>query len=547
MSSLFDNTEMSCMPAQVAQLDLAVNSISDLKVFKCENCNYNTSNIKVSWSYDGVNWTCYASFSDAERATINAKTDFYVKVKVNGPISDITDSDESVDYSTSIAEGFQLSYCSSQTYNPYANLSGALALQQSLVESVSCMIGIPIYYFKLSPNTNSKDLTFKEYTLMNVEAVKQIKLIITDGTMPSSKPEFSDFGMDWQTDWETEITKSTFATAFGTTVQPMEGDLVYIPMMKRMWMVNEAYDEKNGSLMWNSTTWKVSLVKYQEKGSVDLGDMEDTVNTLVKNKYEDLFGDQESLDSGVEAVETPTFSADGLLPIYESDATRKYITTQGTSLIDCKIYHRGTQVADKAYKFDATLLSHLNNKVVYQRKYCGDSGSASVIIGVSNGDYDIELLNIGGIIVRIKSSNRKIKILLDNSPSSIVSLQPSNVNTFYFVWVRWSKQMNVVELGVSDYSYNESIPMYKLQPAHYRFDLDNPIQQKVTNWNIEMMVTEKQDIIMNGIPGIVTNVKVFDTYVSDLSELLQQYPTNQHLLVNDTARKVIDMLGGAGI
>ena len=58
------------------------------------------------------------------------------------------------------------------------------------------------------------------------------------------------------------------------------GGFVAIHMMKRMWMVNEAYDEKNGSLMWTSSTFKVMLVKYQEKGSVDLGNAEDLVSSF---------------------------------------------------------------------------------------------------------------------------------------------------------------------------------------------------------------------------------------------------------------------------
>ena len=50
---------------------------------------------------------------------------------------------------------------------------------------------------------------------MNVDSVKQIKMVIQDGVMPSSKPEFADWGMDFQNDWEPEITKQSFATAFG--------------------------------------------------------------------------------------------------------------------------------------------------------------------------------------------------------------------------------------------------------------------------------------------------------------------------------------------
>ena len=90
-------------------------------------------------------------------------------------------------------------------YNPYANMDCAIQLYQNLSNTVACITGIPIYYFKLNPNKGSKDITFKEYALMDVEAVKQIKLIIQDGQMPSSKPEFDDWGLNFDSEWPTEI------------------------------------------------------------------------------------------------------------------------------------------------------------------------------------------------------------------------------------------------------------------------------------------------------------------------------------------------------
>lgn len=539
----------SCMPPQVAQLTLAVNSISDLKLIKCGDESYSTDCLQVSWSYDGVNWSCFASWDDAEKALVNAKSDFYVKMKVSGVIGDVKDGDDSVDYTTSIAQGIQLPSCGSNSnnYNPYANMGAALSLQQSLSDSVSCMIGIPIYYFKLKPDSGSKDITFKEYTLMNVEDVKQIKLIVNDGQMPSSKPEFSDFGLDWQTDWETEISKTVFATAFGNTAQPMEGDLIYIPMQKRMWMVNEAYEEKNGSLMWVNTTFKVSLVKYQEKGSVDLGDMQDTVDALVQTKYEDLFGDEEGLDSGVEGTEAPTYSPNTMYPVYESDATRKYVTSEGTNFVDCQLWQRGTMISNRCYKFDPSALSRLDNKIVYQRKYCGDEGSASIILGL-NGmyDYDAEVMKIGSIILRVKMTDRRIKISVDNCEgcSAYLPKQDSMVtDNHYFIWLRWSKSRDVVELGAAEYTYPSEIPMYKLQSAHFKFDVDNPVAHKVCKWDIEMMVENKEDVMVCGLPGTLTNFKLFSKYEDNLGLLLQQYPTSQHLLVNDTCRKIIDLQG----
>lgn len=540
------------MPAQVAQLSLAVNDISKITVLKCLDNVYDKDCLQYSWSYDGVNWSCFASYNDAEHILVDAKSDFYVKIKVKGQISDIQDGNgNSLDYTTSIDNSIELPSCGSNpnNYNPYSGLTSALALQQSLSDSVACMIGIPIYYFKLKPDSNSKDITFKEYTLMNVESVKQIKLIVNDGQMPSSKPEFSDFGLDWQTDWETEISKTMFATAFGINAQPMEGDLIYIPMMKRMWMVNEAYEEKNGSLMWINTTFKVALVKYQEKDSVNLGDFDSTIDTLVKTKYEDLFGDQEGLDSGTESTEAPTYSGNGMYPVYESDSCRKYVTSEGTSFMDINLYQRGTLISDRCYKFDPIALQKLKNKIVYQRRYCGDEGSASIIVGM-NGmyDYDSETIKIGHIVLRIKMTDRRIKLSLDCVKDCFFYLpkQDSSISdNHYFIFLRWSKKRNVMELGASEYSYNQNIPMYKLQPTHYRFDLDNLVGHKVVKWNIEMMEEEKQDVMICGLPGTLTNFKLFDIYIDNLSELLQQYPTSQHLLINDTCRKIIDMQGSA--
>lgn len=543
----YSNT--GCMPAQDVTLTLAINDLSSISVLDCNNSPYNTNCLQVSWSFDGVTWTCFANYSDAEKVLVDPQTDFYVKYRVKGIVNGVKDGDDDVDYTTSISSGLQLPTCSTSSsslqYNPYTGLTSAIALQQALSDSVACLVGIPIYYIKLKPDSSSKDLTFKEYTLMNVDSIKQIKLIINDGTMPSSKPEFSDFGLDWQNDWETEISKSMFATAFGSTAQPMEGDLVYIPMMKRMWMVNGAYEEKNGSLMWINTTFKVTLVKYQEKGSVDLGDMSSTIDALVKNQYEDLFGDQEDIDSGVEAVEAPSVGKDMGYPVYMSDATRKYLTSQSIELIEYKTYTKATVITSHAYKFNYDLLSTIGAKVCYQRKYCGTSGAVSCIVAIdTRKEYESDILSIGHISIRMKLDGRRVTISCPNTPelSYTVNLKNGNLSeNAYFIWLRWSKELNVTELGISKYEYNTNVPLYKLQPIHYTYDLDNPIYHKVVKWNQEMLEEEKSDIVAKGFPGLMSNIKVYDVYVNELSLLLQQYPTHQHLIVNDACRPIVDV------
>lgn len=539
-----------CQPKQIVSLSEAVNDVSIYNIYSAKDCKYLKEALMYSYSVDNVCWSCYMSYDDLLANTVELSTDFYLKAQVAGPVVSVTmdDTDEDgqpsespVEYTTQMDSGFNFSECSSQQtnanqYNPYANLEGALGLQTALSETVACMFGIPIYYFKLAPNMGSRDLTFKEYTLMDVESVKQIKLLIADGQMPSSKPEFNDWGLDWQEDWQTEISKGMFATAFGPKAQPTEGDLIYIPMMKRMWMVNEAYEEKNGSLMWNATTFKVALVKYQEKRSVDLGDAEDLVNSFVKNKYEDLFGDQEGIDSGTEATDAPKYAANALKQVYESDATRKYMTTVGIENNKSNLYFRGTMISDNCYIFNNI---SVKTQIVYQRQYCGDEGVVSFIITPSRTLYSGDLLNCANIRMTIDQKENMSVLRVPNNPKTAIRIS-SGVT--YFVWLRWSKALNVIELAAAPYMFPDGIPMYKLQPHHYYFDIDNAVKS-VSKFNVEMIQPDKKDVILYGAPGTMTNFKVFDVYNDNVSEILQMYPNHQHLIINDTARPVVDMHG----
>ena len=234
----------ACAPSQVINLNIAVNDFSLLEIYNGDTL---LNNEELDWSYstDSVVWSCWMSYDKAGNNLFEFESDYFIRAKVNSPITKVLyDGVETTEYSTTLAKCFDFDNAiqNPNQYNPYANTEYAMGLYQQLTETVNAVVGIPIYYFKLAPNVGSKDITFKEYTLMDVDAVKQIKLIVNENQMPSSKPEFSEWGFDFSTDWETEISKTMFASAFGINAQPMEGDLVYIPMMKRMWMVNGAHE-----------------------------------------------------------------------------------------------------------------------------------------------------------------------------------------------------------------------------------------------------------------------------------------------------------------
>jgi hypothetical protein len=531
-----------CNPPQVLSLTYAVNDISNITVY--DSCDpYDMQSLEWSYSIDGVCWSCYMSYDEILANTVDLNSDYYVKIKIPGIICKVQiDGNDITDYDTSLVPGFNFNTDSSNTYNPYANTEGALALQQNLADTVSEIVGIPIYYFKLSPNAGSKDITFKEYALMDVEAVKQIKMVIQDGTMPSSKPEFAEWGLEFQTDWEPEISKSSFATAFGNTAQPMEGDLIYVPMMKRMWMVNGAYEEKNGNLMWQATTFKVMLSKYQEKDSVDLGDTENLVNSFVKNKYEDLFGEdnQGTLSAGEPSLEAPKYAENSLYPVFESDATRKYMTCDSINIIPNNVYYRGTLISDSKYSF-----AHHNAKsqIIYQSKFCGEELTVSFILnpGIIE-EFKGKLISIGSLSINIEQNIQSTILYLNVNKE--VKIDLAN-NSTYLCVLRISKCMNLVDFMAYLYTYNENIPLYKLQNNHYYFNMDNPISKYIGKYDIEYYIAEKSDVIIYDYYGTITNFKLFDIYNDQLRDVLQMYPNNQHLQINDTARKLVGLSGVA--
>ena len=537
MSNLFNTAPCldTCNPIQIVNINMAINDIDDIRIF--DNCNnaYDLTKTTLAYSLDSICWSCFMSYNAFIANTAELDTDFYVRAKINGVVGGVTDAEgEPMDYSTSLDSGFNFSYCSTTTssnlYSPYANMDSAIGLQAQMVENVACMFGIPIYYFKLAPEAGSADVTFKEYTLMNVVDVKQIKMIVTDNQMPSSKPEFNDWGLDWQTDWENEISKGMFATAFGPTAQPQEGDLIYVPMMKRMWMVNEAYEEKKDAFMWNATTFKVTLVKYQQKDSVNLGFSEDTIESLVKNTYDTLFGDNESLDSNEATLETPKYNPNNLYSVAESDAFRKYISTDTISFLNGILYYKGTMIADNKYLFNCLKQSN----IVYQKLFCGNDGTISFIITPKPAAYSGTLLDVAGISLSINQTRETTTITVDNLSSCSIELQN---NETYFVYLRWSRDMNTCEFSFAKYMHAD-MPLYKLQNYHWWFDMDN-MTRIVSKYDIEMIQDKKGEIILHTFNGEITNIKVFEMYVNSESEILQMYPNNQHLLVNDTARKLI--------
>jgi hypothetical protein len=531
---------MGCGLKRILQLKEAI-QYQSIKIF--DDIKDITLECDYSWSVDGVCWTSWTNYNTYELVCSNIESDFYLRILLKGGFHSILLNNFKTDcYSICLDTGniFLNDFCEQgNLFQPYNNLDCALLLQQQLADSIVCMFGIPIYYIRVNPNKNSADYTFKEYSLNQVEDIKQLKLMIPDGTMPSSNPKLTEFDFEWEIDWETELGKNSFAKAFGDNAFPKRGDYVYIPMMKRMWMVNSAYDEKNEGLMWRSTTWKLTLVKYSENTNVDTNIFEGIIDNWTSNTYENIFGGLELNEQEREVGTTPftnrEFAPTNLVNIFMEDAVRKQYTKYDALVLDKQYNQKSIVVGRNIYKFKKE-----NGCITYQKQICGDSGTIMFILetpGTLKNILERNIVNFGPIISKLSYNpdNQLFKISFDDLEQTLEPFKS------YMVFLKWNRINFTKELCVYEYIHDKDVPVYKLKPFLYEFDFQNPIRELVGMYNNDFCLETGKDCYITGYPVSLTNIKYYNAYLDNensIKESVKYSTQHENCVINDLARPI---------
>lgn len=544
---------MACGIRRILQFGVAI-PYQSIKIKDLDGSDI-TKTCMYSWSTDMVCWTDWASHGNYIKICKNIESDYFLRVLLFGSVGDVflngsltTCYNICLDTSNPFLEDF---CAGSNLFQPYNNLDCALLLQQQLSDSIVCMFGIPVYYFRVDPKPETADFTFKEFSLHNVVSIKQLKLMIPDGTMPSSNPKLSDFDFDWETDWEVELSKSQFAGAFGDKVFPKQRDFIYIPMMKRMWTVNAAYDEKNEGLLWRPTTWKLSLVKYNENTNVDIPDnMDALIDNWVLNTYENTFEERESneqkrlvgsgpLDSPSRASNSSALSPSSsstLESVLKYDALRDKVS-RNIKIADRQLYHRNSIIARNMYTF---------GEVQYQEKMCGPDGTLLFVLQTPNGtiETDLKIIEFGPAVVKISSNNKGGRYLL-----KFADLESElDVDSVYLVVLKWNRKNVVTEMTVYPYTHNQNVPKYMLKPDMYWFDYEHPVSSVQRLYYDELQVATPQTCCISTSSGTVglTNIKYYNTYLDQIDSVKEatKYTTqHENCIINDLARPLTSGLG----
>ena len=532
---------MSCLIKRILQFQNAV--VFGPLVLKDDNGIDVTNQCLYSWSSDSVCWTSWVDYNTYLRLAKNIESDFYLRILISTQLSQVyLNNMLTTCYSMCLynPNPFIEDFCGTQLFNPYVGLDCALQLQSQLANSIICMLGIPVYYFRVLPQHETADYTFKEYVMHNVTSVKQIKMMIPDGTMPSSKPQFSDLDFDWEVDWEVELGKAQFAAAFGDEAFPKQRDFIYVPMMKRMWEVNSAYDEKNEGLMWQSTTWKLGLIKWNEKTNVEQGEFEDLIDNLVVNTNDNVFAELEAneqrRESAVEQTDAPRYVANNIDNVFLEDFIRQQFTKSTIRVIDKQFNHGSLVVAKNMYQF---LQPGEGCFISYQKGYCGEDATLSFIISTNGEKLNDKqtLISFGNIEIQCDGYN----VYLENASASLEKLNQTNVCTDYLVICKWSRKSAVKEIFAFPYVGPAGVPAYKVRPEMYKFDFEATDAESVKEYNNDYIAKEQQRVIVHGNAFLLTNIKLYNSYMSNEDAIKEslKYTTKSKLCVfNDVARPI---------
>jgi hypothetical protein len=531
---------MGCGIKRIIKFNQAIQS-QPIRIF--DNIKQDiTGTCMFSWSSDSVCWSAWTTYDNYLRITKLLETDFYLRILISTGLSNVVLSDcITTDYTISVDSSnvFITDFCAeTNLFQPYNNLDCALQLQQQLADSVVCMFGIPVYYFRAEPQRDTADYTFKEYVLHNIVEVKQIKLMIKDGAMPSSNPKLTDFDFDWETDWETEISKTQFATAFGDEAYPKFGDFIYIPMMGRMWDVNAAYDEKNEGLMWRSTTWKLQLIKYSDSTAYNKSDFDELIDSLIPNTYDNTFGQIERLEqervSQSPQVSAPMFAATNLFDIFMEDAIRKQYTKNDIAIIEKQYSHRANIVGRNMYRF-----KNENGCITYQKGICGDNGTLIFIVETPGSFSDVldrDIIQFGNLRINMKWDKNIFKLSCNSGLTA--ELEPFKS---YMCVIKWHRGNFILSLDIYDYMHRLDIPVYKLRPEMYWFDFENKRYSEVANYDNELSTTCELPCQIHAYPLQLTNIKYYNDYLDETETITEaiKYTTNHKSCVfNDLARPI---------
>ncbi len=421
--------------------------------------------------------------------------------------------------------------CSDPIYDPY-NLSKPTSIYKEISELGANMWGHEVKYFRVEPDKRSKDVVLMEYSLYNVQAQGQVKIMVPDNEMPSQEFQYDIFGMGWE-DFEVHITKGQMEQAFGANKPPRARDYLYFPLMNRMYEVASVAfaDEFNMEM----TYWRVMLRKYEERTSTIVGDdvtgqaMQAEMDNLTTG-IEEIFGeelkDEYAQTSKPEQYQT-VFSPVG-------DGIRDRIHNSMT-ISDMEIRNKWTIVSKNHY--DLSTIKDLGIEALVYKKNSTLSTADNLAFTVwfqpnltsPTADQVLFDGSIGNKGLKLSMNQTVVNATINGQVYQFpFGVQPVNENWYGMVF-----NLNNAFKQIATY-------VYKLNPASNKSPnmpitdtLTEVMNEKQNLPEVQGWVTDKQYSLMPGKLKL-TNIRLFKKTIGadQHRNVLQQYVVRDNQLAH---------------
>lgn len=174
-------------------------------------------------------------------------------------------------------------------FQPY-EVGSAVSISKELSYQTNKLFGHEVVYFKTEPDRDGGDFIFKEWTLFKTTERKCVKVVVPNNIFPDNKPNFTEFGVDFEIPFEIHIDHIYFQSMFGPGMQPRKRDYLYFPLTNRMYEIQGSYLFRG--FMMEPTYWKIQLTKFHPNVDMLMKAEDRTFLDNIIMSSDDLFGKQ---------------------------------------------------------------------------------------------------------------------------------------------------------------------------------------------------------------------------------------------------------------
>lgn len=163
-------------------------------------------------------------------------------------------------------------------------------LVQNINSAVTTMVGLDTLYCRAVPAEKAEDVILEEYSLLNVECPKPLRVVTSKTDYQPGNYNVDLFGITYEQPFEIAIDISTWQKTYGKDIIPQKSDIVYVKI------VHKLYEVLTSTIVYTvnelPTSFKVQLSKYNPSLSRrESKDLKQSIDDLTVSQQE-LFGEE---------------------------------------------------------------------------------------------------------------------------------------------------------------------------------------------------------------------------------------------------------------